>query len=118
MKTITKHVLEIDQVEAIKRLIKNFMEGLQDSMGDIEYFTMDLNRLQEILKEINTTGRMENVFKDGYTSMVLSDKDMEEVDNYFRRTEDGTNKSEELEIHIMDNLGIKLESIPQRYISY
>jgi hypothetical protein len=118
MKTIIKHVLEIDQVEATKRLIKNFMEGLQGSMGNIEYFTMDLNRLQEILKEINTTGRMEYLFKYGYTSMVLSDKDMEEVDNYFRRTEGGTDKSEELEIHIMDNLGIKLESIPQRYISY
>ena len=118
MKTIIKYVLEVDQVEATKRLIKNFMEGLQGSMGNIEYFTMDLNRLQEILKEINTTGRMEYLFKYGYTSMVLSDKDMEEVDNYFRRTEGGTDKSEELEIHIMDNLGIKLESIPQRYISY
>ena len=118
MKTITKYVIEIDQAQAIKRLISNFMGALQDNIDDVEYFMMDLSRIHEILQEIENTGRMENVFKDGYTMMVLPDEDMENVENFFRRTKDGADDNQELEIHIMNDLGIKMETIPQRHIMY
>lgn len=97
MKQIKKYIITTNATELKKNLYSSYADLLQDSLeDDLEYFEMDVNRLSDCIEQIEKHG-FTPLFKDGYTMMLLSPKDFQSVEDFFR---EHSNDDAELEIHI------------------
>jgi hypothetical protein len=118
IKTTTKHTVTVKASELKKNLYGSFMQLLQDELdgaeNDFEYFQMDLNRMQDEVDSIEKNGFAQS-FRDGYTMMLLNDKDFTFVDEWFNKT---GYAEEELVVRIVDHLGNQIEVVPSVDLSY
>jgi len=84
MITTTQYAIHVNAKDLKRNFAENAMEQLQDMLkDDLEFWEMDFNRFQDYLTEMNRDG-FRGVFKDGMTMFLLSAKDQEDVEYYFR----------------------------------
>lgn len=103
-KTITKHILEVNAEDLQKNLCNNFMDILNDYLGEsVDDLKTNVAAFHKVLQLIGNYD-WRSVFSEGYTMMVLSPDDFDFVDNFFQSKKNGrAYKNDELEIRIMKN---------------
>ena len=98
-KTVTKTTIEVSAASLKKNIVDSFKEIFNDydltSVSQRELYQADFNRLTNCLDQMDK-GSYANVFKDGYTYMLLDPSDMEVVEKFFEERKQNT----ELEICI------------------
>lgn len=115
--TITQHhTIHTTEVE----LKKNFAASITDLLSDhikhdeeIETFEADLFMLSDHFASINKSG-FKSLFKEGFTPMLLNDKDFKDVENFFR---EHSNDDSKLQI-IISKEDKENEVINEEDISY
>ena len=114
MKQIKKYIITTSETELKKNFYGTFVDLLNDSLKDeLEYFEMDVNRLTDCIEQIEKHG-FTPLFKDGYTMMLLSPKDFQDVEDFFLHHSDD---DAELEIHIQ-GLNTLREIVNHKDLSY
>lgn len=86
MTTTTQYTIAVTETELKKNFAASITDLLSDHIKydeDIETFETDLNMLQDNFAMINKYG-FRSLFKEGFTPMLLSEKDFEDVENFFR----------------------------------
>ena len=99
-KTITKTVIETTE-EAIK---ERMADGFRDIFNDYDItdaserdnYQADWNRFTDCMEQIDR-GFFAEVFKEGYTFMMLNHKDVEMIEKFHQQK----NPDAELEIHVL-----------------
>jgi|LauGreDrversion4_2_1035121.scaffolds.fasta_scaffold113948_3 hypothetical protein len=112
IKTTTKHTIAVQESKLKKNLFTSFMQLLQDELdsaeSEFDYFKMDLNRFHEEATSIEKNGYTQS-FREGYTMMLLDSDDFEFVEKWFHKPKH--EGEEELEIHIHNHLGDRIEVV-------
>jgi len=109
-KTTTKHTITVNAADMKKRFCITFMTILNDSLNvdiGMEFFETDLNRYHDNFNDINKNG-FRQAFKEGYASMLLSDKEFSYVEEWFNKP---GSEQEELYIRILDKDGNQQELV-------
>ena len=116
MTTKTIHTLKV-QADIIKsNLISSFIDLLHDEKGeDIDIIEADINRLTDCLQQLNKK-QYSSIFAEGYTSLLLGNKDFQQVENFFN--EYSNNDNHIIEIVVVDVDGKIVEVIEEDSISY
>lgn len=117
--TTTKTIITVKKNDLRKNIADQFRDMITScytfqDVEDIENMQADLNRLTDCLEQIDN-GLVSNVFADGYTTMLLSFKDFETVEEFFQENSHNDN---ELEIHVTDLEGNVIDKIDSKYLSY
>jgi hypothetical protein len=104
VKMITKYSVEVEKNDLKARLIKNFIDVINDNADeDIEDLRLQVDSFSEALENVSK-GDWEKLFSTGYTPMLLDKETMEAVERFFY---DKKNKehaaSTELEIVVVDD---------------
>ena len=119
IKTTTKTTLTVNASDLKKNLYSSFIQLIQDELdgaqNDFEYFRMDLNRFQDEADSIEKHG-FAQAFRDGYTMMLLNDKDFTFVDEWLNKPDFKTD--EELVVSIVDHLGTQIEVVNHVDLNY
>jgi hypothetical protein len=79
--TTTKHTVNVTESELFLNLSKRFLDILDDNIPDHELFTIEACRLSDLLLTIEKSG-WSSIFNDGYTAVVLSNEDMEYIEDF------------------------------------
>ena len=117
--TTTKTIITVKKNDLRKNIADQFRDMITScytfqDVEDIGNMQADLNRLTDCLEQIDN-GLLSNVFADGYTTMLLSFKDFETVEEFFQ---ENSNNDNELEIHVTDLEGNVIDKIDSKYLSY
>ena len=86
MTTTTQYTITVTETELKKNFAASITDLLSDHIKfdeDIETFESDLFMLQDNFATINRSG-FRSLFKEGFTPMLLSQKDFEDVEDFFR----------------------------------
>ena len=86
MITTTQYTITVTETELKKNFAASITDLLSDHIKydeDIETFESDLFMLQDNFASINKSG-FRSLFKEGFTPMLLSQKDFEDVEDFFR----------------------------------
>lgn len=104
VKMITKYSVEVEKNDLKNRLIKNFIDVINDyADADIEDLRLQVDSFSECLENVSK-GDWEKLFSTGYTPMMLDKETMEAVERFFydkKHKEHAT--STELEIVVVDD---------------
>ena len=87
MTTNTQYTITVTETELKKNFAASIADLLSDHIKydeDIETFESDLFMLQDNFATINRSG-FRSLFKEGFTPMLLNDKDFKDVDDFFRQ---------------------------------
>lgn len=98
--TITKSIIKVTESQLKATLIEHFKENFNDydlmDKDSREYYEADFHRLTDCLEQMDK-GLFGQVFGNGYTMMLLSFEDFEEVENFFAKNSHTANQ---LEVHV------------------
>ena len=112
IKTTTLHTINTTE----EKLKRNFYSCYLDTMScdDVEYFENDVHRLSSAIQDLNNLGFKE-LFKDGYTMMLLDAQDFEFVERF--HTKPKFKDEEELVVKILMKDG-STQVVNQEDLSY
>jgi len=109
------NIIRVTTTELKKNLYGNYLQLLNDSLSDeMEYFEMDANRLTDAIQTIQKHG-FTDLFKEGYTMMLLPEDDFNFVDQWFNRP---GSAEEELEVRIYNEDQALVETVKHEDLSY
>jgi hypothetical protein len=113
--TTKRHIIKLEQDEAKRNLISSFIDLLHDDCRDeeVDMVESDINRLTDCLQMINK-GNFKEVFKEGYTMMILPPAEFKYVEDFFREH----SNNDELNIILTNKDGTTAEVVPHHYLSY
>lgn len=99
----TLHTIKTTEEQLKKNLYSSYVDILTDGLkeDDVEFFERDAHRLSSTIQDVNKLG-FEELFKDGYTMMLLDNKDFDFVDRWFSK---GGHKHENLQVVITKDNG-------------
>lgn len=103
-KTVTKHVLELEASKLQERLTESFFDIFHDMKDEVNDLKRHLSALHECLERIEKNEWVQ-LFRDGWTMMMLDNESMEFVENIFGRQ--CMNPNLELEITVLNADGNK-----------
>ena len=109
----TNYTIKVTAQELKKNLASSTVDILTDALGDVELFETDLNMMQDMMSSIEKSG-FKHLFKDGMTPMLLSKKDFEDVEDFFREHSADDDTLKIVIVHHED----KIEVIGHDDISY
>lgn len=114
IKTTTLHTINTTEDRLKKNLYSSYLDILTDGLkDDIEYFEHDVHRLSSAMQDIEKLGFKE-LFKDGYTMMLLDPADFDFVDKWFNKP---GSAEENLQIVITKKNG-QVELVSHEDLSY
>ena len=104
IKSVTKTIIEV-QASALKN---NMAEAFKDIFNDYdikdarerELYEADWNRFTDNMEQMDK-GLYSQVFKEGYTMMLLEPREFEVVERFFKNRQPNT----EIEIHVVSTPG-------------
>lgn len=82
IKTTTLHTINTTEEKLKRNLYSSYLDLLTDGLrDDVEYFEHDSHRLSSAIQDLDKLG-FEELFKDGYTMMLLDPADFEFVERF------------------------------------
>lgn len=85
IKTTTSHTINATEEQLKRNLYSSYLDLLTDGLGDdVEYFEQYAHMLSSAIQDIEKLGFKE-LFKDGYTMMLLDPNDFNFVDEWFNK---------------------------------
>ena len=112
IKTTTLHTINTTEEKLKKNLYSCYLDTM--SCDDVEYFENDVHRLSSAIQDLNNLGFKE-LFKDGYTMMLLDVRDFEFVERF--HTKPKFKDEEELVVKILMKDG-STQVVSQEDLSY
>jgi hypothetical protein len=116
IKTSTLHTINATEEQLKKNLYSSYVDILTDGLKEdtAEFFEHDAHRLSSAIQDIDKLGFGE-LFKDGYTMMLLDPKDFDFVDRWFNKPK--FFNEENLQVVVTKSNG-SVEIISQEDLSY
>lgn len=115
VRSIQKHIVDVNCEEALKAFCRYSLENLQMSLqaNSITTFVSDLNLFVNNVQNASYN-RLKALFNLGFANVLLSSNDFAFVADYLKKKSDeGEGSSDELEIHVRDESGTVIEVISE-----